>query len=1456
MRPSCLLAFLCFLLATTPAISQDRECGGRETIRIFDGDANQVTCESSATGVIEFRLSSFATPFVMVATDTDNIIQAITRNNKIDFSELGPGAYRVYGLFFKGNLLAEPGMSLDTSRLSDYCYGTTRNFVPINTQEPEAGMISDLNGLGTRYICPDDQSDVIAFEQTEIVGSFTYAITDTNDVVVAIPDSNSYDFNTLDQETSRVYGIAYIGNLTLNIGDTISSSATLSDACFDISDNFLEVIQTTPEAGTVQRTNGETTALLCPGEEAMLAIENLDAAPTPFTLVLTDGDDVVIEVLETNTVDFGTQDPGSYRIYGVSFTGNPSINAGDTLSSATLSDDCFDISDNFVEVTIQFVEGGQVSLENGSRMTEVCVQDGEADELIFVNNSTAEDASYIYILTNEDNEVILPLFGDRIDFDVDLITGVNRVWGLSYTGEFNLSTGQDIMASTLSDGCFNLSSTFVTIIKSRVIGGEISLPDSSLTAQICPEGQADTLSFVTSGSSTGDYAYIATTTDGRIVEVSADTLLAIGTIAADSLNIYGLAYSGELQATEGQFITDAALSDACFTLSQNSVLVTAVRPNTGAIALVGGSTDTLLCPEGMGTALPVLAPDASGGTTISILTDTAGTIITIQEGLDFSLPAGLEQGNYQLWAATYTGTLTLEAGQSLAENPVSNDCFALSMQGINIRWEAPFAGDLSFTDGSDSVVFCAQNGLADSLSWSVSESAGGSLTYLLTDTTNQIVAVSDNASMDADTLSPGIYRIHALAYTGNLTAIPGQDATNTALSDECFQLGTNFLTLDAIQPAGGTVSLSEGGAVFCSGDGTPDVLKFAATGATPQANYIFLVTDTADVFLFDLGDSTSFDFETQLGGNMKVWGLSYTGNLTLEDGDTVTNANLSDDCFSLSANSVLVERQEVDGGMVSTDDGRTTAYACTGDGNPDELTFVNDGESAGSEYLYVVTTDNDLVVATLSGNMQDFENTGFTELRVYGVSYAGNLAASINGNIRDIVFSDGCYELSDNFVTVVRDQPEASRISNLAGESEVTFCPGPDGDTLNLFQTSTSSAGYVYLLMNTDNVLLQIIEENALDMAPLEEGDYLLVGVSYTGQILINEGDTIDPATTIISDNCFVVSDNVMTLRKGGLVDGGMLMTSSGDLTFYTCPGDTIGDAVVVLAPSDTLAAECRLIITDENDRIEFPDVENPVIDFNRADPGIYRVYGVSFTGNFIPQFNQDLFGGDISSECYEPSGNFIEIFNFTPSSSLVSTSDGLTEVSADGNATIDFSQQGATPLSAYRYLLTDTDNTVIQVIEDSTLVTDTLAEGSYRVWGLNYTGNLLAEAGSQADADLLADNCFILSDNFVSLSVGNPVPGAIQTPVATNRHLRLSPNPATDHLQLQFALEQRDLSKDVRLQIIDLTGSVIIDREVGVVLGSNRLDVSIDQLEQGMYLVRLTNGKTIHQGRFLKARP
>jgi len=1456
MRPSCLLALCFILLATTPALTQDRECGGRETIRIFDGDANQVTCESAATGVIEFRLSSFATPFVIVATDSDNIIQAITRNNKIDFSELGPGAYRVYGLFFKGNLLAEPGMSLDTSRLSDYCYGTTRNFVPINTQEPEAGMISDLNGLGTRFICPDDQADIIAFEQTEIVGSFTYAITDANNVVVAIPDSNSFDFNTLDQETSRVYGIAYIGNLSLNIGDTISSTATLSDACFDISDNFLEVIQTSPDGGTVQRTNGDTTALLCPGEEAMLAIESLDAAPTPFTLVLTDGDDVVIEVLESTTVDFGTQDPGTYRIYGISYTGNPSINAGDTLSSATLSDDCFDVSNNFVEVTIQFVDGGQVSLENGSRMTEVCVQDGEADELIFVNNSTADDASYIYILTNEDNEVILPLFGDRIDFDVDLITGVNRVWGLSYTGEFNLSTGQDIMATSLSDGCFNLSSTFVTIIKSRVIGGEISLPDSSLTAQICPEGQADTLSFVTSGSSTGAYAYLATTTDGRIVEVSTDTFLAIGTIAADSLNIYGLAYSGELQATEGQFISDATLSDACFTLSQNTVLVTAVRPNTGAIALDGGVTDTLLCPEGMGMSLPISAPDASGGTNISILADTAGVIISIQEGLDFMVPADLEQGNYQLWVATYTGALTLETGQSLAENPVSNDCFALSMQGITIRWEAPMAGALTFQDGSESAVFCSQNGIADSLTWSVSESAGGLLTYLLTDTTNQIIAVSERSAMDADTLTPGTYRIHALAYTGNLTALPGQDAATTALSDECFQLGTNFLTLDAIEPIGGTISLSEGGAVFCSGDGTPDILKFAATGASPQADYIYLVTDTSDAFLFDLGDSTSFDFETQLGGNMKVWGLSYTGNLTIEAGDTVTSATLSDDCFSLSDNSVLVERQEVDGGMITTDDGRTTAYVCTGDGNPDELTFVNDGESAGSQYLYVVTTDNDLVVATLSGNMQDFENTGFTELRVYGVSYAGNLTASINGNIRDIVFSDGCYELSENFVTVVRDQPDASRISNLAGETDVIFCPGPDGDTLRLFQTSTSAAGYIYLLMDTDSTLLQIIEEDALDMTPLDEGDYMLIGVSYTGQLLIDEGETIDPATTEISNNCFVVSDNVMTLRKGGQVDGGLLMTSSGDLTFYTCPGDTLGDAVVVLAPSDTLAAEYRLIITDENDRIEFPDVENPVIDFNRADPGIYRVYGVSFTGNFIPQFAQDLFGGDISSECYEPSGNFIEIFNFTPNSSLVSTADGLTEVAADGNASIDFSQQGATPLLPYRFLLTDTDNSVIQVMEDSTLVTDTLAEGSYRIWGLNYTGNLLAEAGSQADADMLADNCFILSDNFVSLTVGSPVPGAVQTPVATNRYLRLSPNPATDNLQLQFALEQQDLSKDVRLQVIDLTGSIVVDREVGVVLGNNRLDITIGNLEQGMYLVRLTNGQTIHQGRFLKTQP
>ena len=56
------------------------------------------------------------------------------------------------------------------------------------------------------------------------------------------------------------------------------------------------------------------------------------------------------------------------------------------------------------------------------------------------------------------------------------------------------------------------------------------------------------------------------------------------------------------------------------------------------------------------------------------------------------------------------------------------------------------------------------------------------------------------------------------------------------------------------------------------------------------------------------------NFEGAGSGTCLVWGLSYTGNITVSMGDNALSMPLSDDCFDLSDNFVSVIRDTPDGG--------------------------------------------------------------------------------------------------------------------------------------------------------------------------------------------------------------------------------------------------------------------------------------------------------------------------------------------------------------------------------------------------------------------------------------------------------------------------------------------------------------------------------------------------------------
>ena len=66
------------------------------------------------------------------------------------------------------------------------------------------------------------------------------------------------------------------------------------------------------------------------------------------------------------------------------------------------------------------------------------------------------------------------------------------------------------------------------------------------------------------------------------------------------------------------------------------------------------------------------------------------------------------------------------------------------------------------------------------------------------------------------------------------------------------------------------------------------------------------------------------------------------GTLPLSTGDDATSVSLSDGCFDLSDNFVVVFRDDVDGGTVYNADGTDTSYVCI-DGTSQVVSFISSG---------------------------------------------------------------------------------------------------------------------------------------------------------------------------------------------------------------------------------------------------------------------------------------------------------------------------------------------------------------------------------------------------------------------------------------------------------------------------------------------------------------------------------
>lgn len=117
------------------------------------------------------------------------------------------------------------------------------------------------------------------------------------------------------------------------------------------------------------------------------------------------------------------------------------------------------------------------------------------------------------------------------------------------------------------------------------------------------------------------------------------------------------------------------------------------------------------------------------------------------------------------------------------------------------------------------------------------------------------------------------------------------------------------------------------------------------------------------------------------------------------------------------------------------------------------------------------------------------------------------------------------------------------------------------------------------------------------------------------------------------------------------------------------------------------------------------------------------------------------------------------------------------------------------------------------------------------------------ATTGSSYTGDIAIDNVNI--DGFIDLPPGLSAEGLVQK-------LDLYPNPAADHLNIEYATTQ---DSNVEFQVVDFTGRVVKQYIKNAFAGSNDYTISLNDLPAGTYMLVAKNGDERINKRFVHAK-
>lgn len=1213
------------------------------------GETEVTTCPGDGLAdKVRFKPSTWASGYVWVITDTDNIILDFFYGNNYNFENAGPGVCRVWGVSIAGFVQVPVGEDINDGDFNSFCWVVSANYVSVKRVVPDAASVTLDNGDTKTYLCPGDGiPDILTFANTSQAGNdYGYVITDDSGIIIDAADVNgSYDFDDVVTGACRVYGVGYTGDLTITPGEDISNSK-LSDNCYDLSDNFVEIIKDEPEGGQVATIDGNASTQICVnnGSQSIVEFSAANTSNLFYAYVITDEADNLLGIEFSDSHDFAGAPAGTCRVYGVAYVGNFTIQNGENIFTTNLTDNCFDLSENYVEVLRSEPNGSFVSLDDGTELIYTCPGDGNADMVSF-STSSSSTALYAFLITDEAGKIIQVANGNDFDFD-GASPGTCRIYGISYIGNLLADTDMDIFTDNLADGCWDISNNFIEVVREIPDGGSILTTEGESLVYVCVgDSNSDLVEFEVSGLSNSNAVFVVTDESLEILNILNSNSFDFNSSDIGICRIYSVAYTGNFSLIEGQFLDISDISDDCADISDDYITIIKDVAEGGFVFANGGQELVYTCPgDGKADVLQLESTDASLAKFVYLILDDNLMVLDIvsDDTYDFD---GLGEGLSAVYGLSYTGNLTVEVGDDPFFTMLSDDCYDLSDNWVDVIHFLPEAGSVATLSGATNIEVCSGDGASDLVEFEAVDAAIIPYFYVVTDYNDEILSFSPIESIDFETVPEGVCRIYGVSFTGNFFGIVGENINDILLSDDCYDLSDNYIEVTRKRVDGGEVSTSPLGETViyvCPGDGLPNIIDFGTDSDAPTAEYTYVVTNNQNVITDILSDDNR-DFEGDGIGISKVWGISYTGTLLAEVGDVIDEIALSDGCYSLSENFVEIVRDTPNGDIIVSNLG-DNINICVNDGQPDEIAFIT-GSFSFAQYTFIITDEFNEVIEVMNDDIiYDFEDLPQGACRVWGLSYTGHLTVE-PGDLADFdPLSDDCFSLSNNYVLINKTYVDGGTVYSPSGD-EIFICAGDgNSDFVGFFNTSNSGNNYRYLVTDEDGVLLDVIGFNLYNFENSGAGVCRIYGLDLTGVLNVFVGDNIFEED--LSSDCFDLSSDFVTVYKD-LPDGGTVSTDAGETTVMVSVNDGITDVINFIS-TDASNSKYQFVITDENN-IVLAVLTDDFADFEEAEEGICRVWGVAYTGGISVEVGDVLTDVDLATGCFDLSVNFIEIVRDDP---------------------------------------------------------------------------------------------------------------------------------------------------------------------------------------------------------------